>query len=459
MSFPIPYVPKSYMEEAIEFGIAHEGAGLMLDPGLGKTGITLAIICVLLEMKLIRRVLVCAPKRVAMVTWADEVKKWVDFNHLKIDTLCELDDAGRTAKLKGPAQILTINPESAHKVFEHPLFDTFMLDMLVLDESTKWKDTQTKRFKSLKKVIRSFIRRLILTGTPVPNGLQDLFGQMYVVDFGASLGKFITHFRMMYMYQRPGDIYSYHLRPGADKQIYGAVRGNLMRMRAVDHLDMPEIIQDVRWVDLPASCKQQYKELDDEFITKVDDKTVVGLTPAAVGTKCRQFANGFLYHEPEGGGPRETIHIHDAKLDALAELVDEMLGRPLLVGYEFIADAERIQARFPDAVNLGTSKNPAQIIERFNQGLIPILLGHPASVGHGLNLQAMCHDVCWYSDPWDLELYQQFIARVWRQGQPSSFVTIHHISCRGTRDEKVAKVLADKDATQEKFNEALCSPL
>lgn len=455
----IPYVPRDYMESAIEFGIAHEGAGLMLDPGLGKTGITLAIVCVLLEMGLIKRVLVAAPKRVAMATWPAEVKKWTDFNHLKIATLCELDEAGRTKLLKDKSiQILTINPESAHKVFEHRLFDTFMLDMLVLDESTKWKDTQTKRFKALKKVIRSFVRRLILTGTPVPNGLQDLFGQMYVVDFGASLGKFITHFRMMYMYQRPGDIYSYHLRPGAAEQIYEAVKPSLMRLKAVDHLEMPELIHVTRWVDLPASCAKQYKELDDEFITKIEDTTIVGITPAAVGTKCRQFANGFLYFEDEGG-VRKTLPIHDAKLDALGELVDEMLGRPLLVGYEFIADAERIQARFPEAINLGTSKRPAEIIDRFNAGLIPILLGHPASVGHGLNLQEVCHDVCWYSDPWDLELYQQFIARVWRQGQPSPIVTVHHISCRGTRDEKVAKVLEDKNATQENFNLALRSPL
>ncbi len=455
----IPYVPRDYMEAAIEFAIAHEGAGLMLDPGLGKTGITLAAVSVLIEMKLIRRVLVCAPKRVAMATWPAEVYKWSDFNHLKIDTLCELDDAGRAKVLKGPAQILTINPESAHKVFEHPLFDTFMLDMLVLDESTKWKDTQTKRFKALKKVIRSFIRRLILTGTPVPNGLQDLFGQMYVVDFGSSLGKFITHFRMMYMYQRPGDLYSYHLRPGAAEQIYEAVKPSLMRLKAVDHLDMPELIHNTRWVDLPASCRQQYKELDDEFITKLEDVTIVGVTPAAVGTKCRQFANGFLYFEPEEGGPRRALEVHDAKLDELQELVDEMLGRPLLVGYEFTADADRIQARFPDAINLGKAKNPAETIERFNQGLIPILLGHPASIGHGLNIQEACHDVCWYSDPWDLELYLQFIARVWRQGQPSSIVTVHHISCRGTRDEKVAKVLAEKEFSQEEFNNALRSPL
>lgn len=456
----VPYVPRSYMESAIEFGLAHEGAGLMLDPGLGKTGITLAIASIVIEGEQIRRILVCAPKRVAMATWLAEAKKWADFNHLKIATLCELDEAGRTKLLKDKSiQILTINPESAHKVFEHPLFDTFNLDMLVLDESTKWKDTQTKRFKSLKKVIKSFTRRLILTGTPVPNGLQDLFGQMYVVDFGASLGKFITHFRMMYMYQRPGDIYSYHLRPGAEEQIYDAVRGSLMRLKAVDHLDMPELIHNVRYVDLPEHLVSRYKELDDEFITKIEDTTIVGITPAAVGTKCRQFANGFLYFDPEGGGPRQTLPLHDSKLDALGELVDEMLGRPLLVGYEFIADAERVQARFPEAVNLGTSKNPAGVIDRFNAGLVPLLLGHPASVGHGLNLQEICHDVCWYSDPWDLELYQQFIARVWRQGQPSPIVTVHHISCRGTRDEKVAKVLADKDTDQEKFNEALRAPL
>jgi SNF2 family DNA or RNA helicase len=450
------------MEAAIEFGLARHGAGIMLDPGMGKTGITYAIITVLKAQNEIRRVLVVAPLRVAKATWPAEASKWEDFSHLRVATACELDPVGRE-RIAGDNRIdvVTINPESLHKLLEHKDFDRWGFDLLVIDESTKFKDTTTMRFKALKKKIASFKRRLILTGTPVPNGLQDLFGQMYIVDFGASLGKFITHFRMHYMYQRPGDLYSYYIRPGAEEVIYEKVKPSLMRLKAKDHLEMPELINNIIEIDLPEKVMKQYKELDDDFITTVEEQQVAVFNTAALGTKLRQFANGFLYFEdpenPEAG--RQTIHIHDAKLDALQELVESMQGRPLLLGYEFQADADRIMARFPGAVNLGKAKDSAKVINDFNYGLIPLLLGHPASVGHGLNLQELCHDVAWYGDPWDLELYLQFIARVWRQGQPAPFVTVHHLVARGTRDLKVAAALAIKDLNQEKFNAAILAAL
>lgn len=455
-----PYVPRPYMEAAIEFGLSRDGCGIMLDPGMGKTGIALAITTVLKAQGEIRRVLVVAPSRVAKATWVAEGQKWTDFSHLKIVHAVEkTEQERRSICLNTSYDIVTINPESLHKILEAPWFPECSFDLLIVDESTKFKNTQSKRFKALKKQLTSFKRRIILTGTPVPNGLEDIFGQMYIVDFGKSLGSYITHFRMAYMYQRPGDQWSYYMRPGADAIIYEKVKERLMRMRAKDHLAMPELIHNVRSVDLPPALMKQYKELEDEYITKIEDTTIAAINPSAAGVKLRQFANGFLYYEPEDGGPRQTLQLHEAKLDELAELVEEMQGRPLLVGYEFIEDARRILARFPDAVNLGTAKNTSSVIDRFNAGLIPLLLGHPASVGHGLNLQEVCHEVCWYSDTWDLELYIQFIDRVYRQGQPSPTVTVHHISARGTRDEKVAAALESKDLDQEKFNEAILTPL
>lgn len=455
----IPYAPRDYMEAAIQFALERDGAGLMLDPGLGKTGITLAIIAIRKEQRAIRRVLVCAPLRVAKATWPAEVKKWTDFAHLKIESACELDPAGRLAVCRGNADIVTINPESLHKILEHKDFDKFGFDMLVLDESTKFKNTQAMRFKALKKKLTTFKYRIILTGTPVPNGLEDLFGQMYIVDFGESLGKYITHFRMAYMYQRPGDMYSYYLRPGADVQIYEKVKKRLMRLRARDHLDMPEVIHNIIEVELPPDLMKKYKELDDDFITTIEESPIVAFNTSAVGVKLRQFANGFIYLTDEETQERTTLEVHDLKLDALEDLVDSLLGRPLLLGYEFNADRDRIQARFPDAVNLGTSKDTAAVLDRFNAGLIPLLIGHPASVGHGLNAQESCHDVAWFGDPWDLELYLQFNARVYRQGQPSPFVNVHHIVAKGTRDEKAAKALADKGVTQDSFSEAILTPL
>ena len=449
----VPYVPRPYMEAAIEFGLAREGCGIMLDPGMGKTGIALAI-------TLVRKVktLVIAPSRVAKATWIAEGKKWTDFAGMKIVHAVEQNDAGRKQICLSNADIVTINPESAHKILQAPWFHLAGFKQLIVDESTKYKNTQSMRFKALKKCLTSFDYRIILTGTPVPNGLEDIFGQMYIVDFGTSLGKYITHFRMQFMYQRPGDPWSYHMKPGTGPQIFERVKPYLMRMRAIDHLEMPEIVHNTRYVDLPPGLMKQYKELEDEYITKIEDVAIAAINPSAAGVKLRQFANGFLYHVPDGSVDRLVIPLHEAKLQSLEELLEEMQGRPLLLGYEFNEDARRIQERF-GAVNLGQCKDTGTVIDRFNAGLIPLLIGHPASIGHGLNLQEGCHEICWYSDPWDLELYIQFNDRVYRQGQTSPQVIVHHITARGTRDEKVAKVLSDKDATQEDFNAAILTPL
>lgn len=459
-----PWTPRPYMMEAVEFGVTRGCAGLMLDPGLGKTSISLAIVAACIAAEDVDGILVVAPLRVAKTTWPAEAREWEDFSHLVVKHLCEMDDADRVKALKSKvADIYVINPESLHRILDHKDFDSFGLNMIIIDESTKFKDTQTKRFKSLKKRLHHFKRRLILTGTPVPNGLADLFGQIYILDEGEALGRYITHFRMEFMYQKPGDMYSYHIRPGADKDIYERVKPLVMRLQAKDHLDMPELINNYIEVDLPKRLVPKYKELDDNFLTIIDEEVIMTPTSAAAGAKCRQFANGFVYvTEPDPVSERmvrRSIDLHDEKVDALEQLVEEMQGRPLLVGYEFQEDAEKIMRRFPDAVNLGKVKNVEAVIAKFNAGEIPLLLAHPASAGHGLNLQKCCNTVCWYGIPWDLELYQQFIARVWRQGQPSDIVVVHHIVCRGTRDQKVVKVLSAKDATQEDFNLAVKSSL
>ena len=448
------------MEAAVEFGLSRDGAGIMLDPGMGKTSISLAIIAVLLEAKAIRRVLVVAPLNTAKATWPAEVRKWTDFSHLKIATACEQDEAGRKRVcLDISIQIVTVNPESLQKVLEASWFSQTQFDLLILDESTKFKDSTTKRFKALKKQLHTFSRRLILTGTPVPNGLADLFGQMYVVDFGQSLGKFITHFRNEFTYQKPGDPWSYYLKPGAEETIYARVKDRLMRLRAKDHLKLPEFIHVVRPVEFPPALWPEYKRLERDYIARIQDVTVVGVTPAAAGNKLRQLANGFVYTEDEAG-VRQTTYVHSKKLDSLLELVDEMQGRPLLVGYEYRADASRILDNVPGAVDFGADpKRLDYNIARFNAGDLPVAIGHPASIGHGLNLQEACHEICWYSDTWNLEYYIQFMDRVRRQGNPFPYVTVHHISATGTRDEKVAAVLADKDLTQESFNSAILTPL
>jgi len=424
--------------------------GLLLDPGLGKTSTTLAAIDTLQEGGYVHHVLVVAPLRVAKTVWPVEAEKWSDFDHLSVCDLTEMGRLERIEKLKEKHNVYVVNPESLQRVLElDPWSMGIDFDMLVVDESTKFKDSSTQRFKALKKHLHKFRRRVILTGTPAPNGLADLFGQMYVCDMGESLGKFITHFRQRYMYQSH-DGFTWLMAPGASEVIYEKVKSKLLRMMAVDHLEMPELINNYIEVTLPPPVQQQYKELERDFLLKVNDDTVAVFNTAALGVKLRQVANGFIYDEEH-----VPIHIHNEKLKALAQLVDEMQGRPLLVCYEFIEDAHRILDFFPQAISITDSKNVRETVERFNKGSIPIMIGHPRSMGHGLNLQEVCKDICWYGITWDLELYQQAIARVWRQGQPSPVVSCHHIVAAKTKDNSVVKTLADKDKTQDKLNQAI----
>lgn len=449
MNEPIPWTPRPYQLASLEFLIREPHGGLLLDPGLGKTSTTLAAYQLLKEGDHARHILVVAPLRVAKTVWPVEAKKWADFKDLTVCDLTERDEFTRIALLKKKFNIYVINPESLEKVLALDPWEHVDLDMLVIDESTKFKDPSTKRFKYLKKYLHLFRRRIILTGTPAPNGLQDLFGQMYVVDMGKSLGKYITHFRMEFMRQSY-DGYSWVMAPGMDKVIYQRIAGKVMRLMAKDHIEMPELLNVYREVTLEPKYMAMYKEMEKTYLLKVADDTVVAFTSAALGTKCRQIANGFIYNQDH-----VAIPIHGHKLDELLNLVDELQGRPLIIAYEFIEDARAIQAVLPGAVNIGESTDVLKTIADFNQGKIPILMGHPKSMGHGLNLQEVCHDICWFGITWDLELYQQAIARIWRQGQPSPVVVCHHIVAKDTLDAVVIERLGQKDFTQTKLNEAL----
>ena len=407
-----------------------------------------------------------APLRVCYAVWPAEVVKWDQFNHLRVCNLHAFKKEDWDDLLLSPHfDIYVINFEGLTYVRQE--VDTGLLtrikpshgfDLLVIDESTKVKDTQTQRFKALRPKLPAFKRRMILTGTPIPNGLQDLFGQMFVVDLGASLGKYVTHFRMEFCIQDPSG-FGWNLRRGADEMIYRRVANNLMRLDAVDNLEMPELIHNTINVSLPTrGLRSAYKELEEKFYTEMENNPIAVANPAAVGMKLRQMANGFIYDDDGGMKKRETHWLHDEKIDALEELVDSLQGRPLLLAYEFEADAEAIMKRFdggklPMAVDMGKSKNPAQTIKHFNAGNIPLLIAHPASAGHGLNLQDNCHDVGFYGITWNREFYDQFIARVWRQGQKNPFVMVHSIVCQGTKDEQVVQVLNAKGLTQKKFND------
>lgn len=449
------WTPEPRHLEALQFVLERSYAGLMMNPGLGKTSVTLAAFQLLQKTGEVRRALVVAPIYVAQNTWPDEARKWFDFRYIWLENLADVSDRRWDKVLYDQnVDIVCINPESLEKILLHRDFHLFNFDMLVIDESTKFKDSQTRRFKTLRKYLGSFKRRVALTGTPAPNGLVDLFGQAYIIDRGAALGEYITHFRKEYCFQIPGDPFTWHLKPDAPPKIMEAVKPILLRMTK-GGADIP-IVPNFIEVRLPDEAMRKYRELDRDFITTIGSSTIVTPSAAAKGIKLRQLANGFAYYEYRNGRAAEALH--EAKLLALEELLAEMQGRPLLLAYEFQEDAARIAAKF-GGVDLGRQKDTTKTLKSFNKGDIPLLLAHPASAGYGLNLQEACSTVCWYGPTWNLEHYIQFNGRIARTGQSQTEVVVHHIIAKGTRDIKVMAGLKAKAATQDELDRYLISPI
>lgn len=451
------YEPKKYQVEAIKLMIKQACAGLLLDPGLGKTSIGLSAFKILKAKGYLKGVLIIAPLRVCYNVWPGEIQKWDNFRELKYAVL---HGPQKEAALNSKADIYLINPEGLDWLFNANRWKTFKdrVDVLFVDESTKFKHTRTARFKTLKNFLKHFKRRYIATGTPVPNGLMDLFGQVYLLDEGAALGRFITHYRTKYFYPTGYGGYTWVPQTDALQRITEIVSPLVLRMSAEDYLELPTLFNNTISVELTEEARSVYSQIEDEFYTEIGGTEVTALNAAAAGVKCRQVANGALYgeqipHRPE----REVIPLHDGKLEALEDLVEELNGNPLLVLYEFIHDRERIRAHLGKdipAVGEMTPKKERELLAAFNNGEVPILMGHPASMGHGLNLQGACHNVCCFGITWDLELYDQSIRRVWRQGQ-SKPTFVHHLVAKDTLDERVMKVLGSKSRTQKSVFKAL----
>lgn len=444
------WTPHSYQQRGIQLLLSQSSGGLFLDPGLGKTSICLATFKILKKLGYARKMLIIAPLRPVYKVWPDEIEKWADFGEL---TYTILHGPQKVANLSVDADIYIINPEGLLWLLgekrELPAWD-----ILVVDESTKFKDSTTRRFRLLKPMLPSFARRWILTGTPSPNGLSDLFGQMYILDLGRALGRYITHFRTQY-YQRVGySLYEWEPRNGAFEEVVEKIRPLILQLSAEDYLQMPELVYRNVNITLPQPAQKLYKEVEEEFISLMEgDKPLVAANAAVAGIKCRQIANGAVYDEN-----RNVIQVHDEKLDALEGLLAELEGHPVLVLYEFDHDRERITSRLGAVPVLGHGMRPERLeecIDSFNAGRLPILLGHPASMGHGLNLQGSCHHIIWFGITWNLELYDQAIARVYRQGQKAAHVYIYHIVAKDTLDEKVLRVLETKDRSQQTLLKAL----
>jgi SNF2 family DNA or RNA helicase len=453
--------PHSYQETGIKLLLGQGAAALFLDPGLGKTTICLASFKILKKLDYAKKMLVVAPLRPCYKVWPEEIKKWAEFRGL---TYTILHGKDKQKNLESDVDFYIINPEGLAWLFAPNQLKRPQFDILCIDESSKFKNSTTQRFKLLKPLLPSFARRWILTGTPVPNGLTDLFGQIYILDMGASLGRYITHYRREFFDQSGYGGYDYIPKSDAFARIVERIKPLVLQLSAEDHLNMPEMICQNIVVDLPSETMKLYKQIEDAFYAEMDGiagtARIVAANAAVAGGKCRQIANGAVYSSLDTDIPGRVNYsiIHEEKLDALEDLIEQLGGKPLLVLYEFQHDRERILKRFPGAEVLGSGismKRTDDIIDRFNAGKIQLLLGHPDSMGHGLNLQGSCHHVCWFGITWNLDFHDQANARVYRQGQRADSVFIYYLVASGTLDEKVLKVLTAKDRTQQSLLNAL----
>ena len=434
------YNPHDYQRYAAEFIITHPISALLLDMGLGKTSITLtAINNLLFDSFEIHKVLVVAPLRVARDTWSSEIEKWEHLKNLQYSVVIGTAQE-RISALSTPADIYIINRENIQWLVEESGLP-FDFDMAVIDELSSFKNHQSKRFRAFMKS-RPKLKRIVgLTGTPAGNGLMDLFAEFKLLDMGERLGRLIGQYRNTYFQpdKRNGMvIYSYKPLPNAEQQIYDKISDITISMKATDHLKMPELISSECTVQFSKKEKEKYDRLKKDLIFSTEDNEVTADNAASLSNKLSQMANGAVYSDDES-----VIQIHDRKLDALEDIIESMNGRPLLVAYWFKHDLERIRKRF-EIREIKSSED----ISDWNSGKIPVALIHPASAGHGLNLQSGGSTLVWFGLTWSLELYQQTNARLWRQGQTADTVVIQHIIVKGTIDEQIMKALKTKDTTQ-----------
>ena len=450
------YEPHDYQQYAISYIEAHPVAAVLLDMGLGKTSITLTALNDLLFNSFeIHRVLVVAPIRVASYSWPAEIEKWDHLEGLKYSVAVGTA-AERLEALKRKADIYLINRENVQWLITESGIP-FDFDMVVIDELSSFKNHQTKRFKALMKV-RPKVKRIVgLTGTPSSNGLMDLWAEFRLLDMGERLGRFIGQYRTSYF--RPDKqngqvVFSYKPLPGAEKQIYGKISDITISMKSTDHLQMPELINSRYTVYLSEKEDSHYADLKKDLVLQLPDGDITAANAASLSGKLSQMANGAVYTDAG-----ETVAIHERKLDALEDIIEAANGKPVLVAYWFRHDLERITERLHKLKIPCSRLDTDGSIRKWNAGEIPVALIHPASAGHGLNLQSGGNTLVWFGLTWSLELYQQTVARLWRQGQQSETVVVQHIITKGTIDERIMKALSEKDTTQAALIDAVKADL
>ena len=445
------FKPHNYQQFAIDFISNNPIAAILLDMGMGKTAITLmAIQYLMYETFEVSKVLVICPLRVTR-TWRDEIQKWEQLHGLRFSVVTGTA-AQRKKALSTDSDIYIINRENVPWLVDKSGVP-FLFDMVVIDELSSFKNHQTARHKALMKV-RSGIQRIVgLTGTPASQGLMDLYAEFKVLDMGQRLGRFIGQYRLNYF--RPDKVngnivYSYKLLPGAEEKIYEKIQDITISMKAVDFLDMTELISNEYPVYLDAEEMDKYESLKKDLILSTSEHEVTAANAASLVNKLSQMANGAVYTDDEN-----TITFHDKKLDALEDIIESANGKPILVAYWFKHDYQRIVARLNQIGVKYMKIDSDESITKWNNREIPVALIHPASAGHGLNLQQGGNTMVWFGITWSLELYQQCVCRLYRQGQTEGTVTIIHLISQGTIDEKIMKALSEKDNTQASLIDAV----
>lgn len=442
-----------YQEVAKDFIIRTPYAAVILDMGMGKTATTLSAINELMfDRYEVSKVLVIAPLRVANTVWSDEIEQWEELRHLRYAKIVGTPKQRRAA-LEQDADIYVVNREILPWLVEQ-CSPYFKWDMVVIDELSSFKSWQSKRFKAFM-AMRPYMKRVVgLTGTPSSNGLMDLFAEFKVIDGGERLGRFIGEYRSRYFEEgrRNGNIvYEYIPMDYAECQIYDKIDDITISMKAMDYLAMPELISTKKLVYLTDKEKSDYKQFKKDYVlSDLEDGEVTAANAASLSNKLVQMANGAVYSDDY-----QVVSLHDQKLDVLEDIIEAANGEPVLVAYWFKHDLQRIEERLAKLKVKGTVLKTEQDIREWNKGNITVGLLHPASAGHGLNLQKGGHHLVWFGLTWSLELYQQTNARLWRQGQQAETVVIQHIVTEGTIDEEILKALENKDAQQSRLIEAV----
>jgi len=415
---------------------------------MGKTSCSLEAFLTLRRMGYAKRMLVLAPLKVCETTWQAEPQKWLQFQGLRVGFA---HGAEKHLVLADPYyDIVLLNYDGLD--WATKLIKSNMFDVLLCDELTRLKNHRSKRFDAIKPVLPYFRFRWGLTGTPAANGLLDLFGQVFILDLGRRLSRYITHFRAKYFHQKPLDEYNWYITPDKSRMLIDQLSDLAMYLDPRDYLDMPELLHIPVPVKLPRDVQDKYEQLEDEFLLLLESGAVTAANAGVLTSKLRQFTGGGIYHAFP-----EWEELHNVKIDKLAELVEEMAGEPLIVAYQFDHELQRLMTKFPNALALRggmTSAATKSLVEQWNSGLVPLLFVQPTSAAYGLNLQFGGSAMCWFTATYNLEEYLQLIARIYRQGQ-TKLVRNYILMAEKTIDQRVAKVLIAKDVVQEDLFKAL----